>query len=140
MSSTGKSATNCGNDEWNQAADKAKEAAACVSDMTTHAAAAAGAIAQQAACDIGRKADDLTARAGANMQEWGDRLDRQAPQQGVFAKASRNAAQALQGSGEYVESAKLSGMAEDVANLIRQNPIPAILIAVGLGWFVGRKL
>lgn len=140
MNSTGKSATNCGNDEWNQAADKAKEAAACVGDMTTHATAAAGAMAQQAASDIGRRADDMAARAGANMQDWGDRLDRQSPQQGVFGKASRSAAQALQSSGQYVESSKLSGMTEDLADLIRRNPLPAILIAVGLGWFVGRKL
>lgn len=131
-----KSAFDAGNDEWNQAADRAKEAAACVGEMATHAVSAASTMAGQAAC----KADDLTARAGAGMQTFADRLAKQAPQQGAFGNASQSAAQALQEGGHYLENAKLSGVAEDFANLVRQNPLPAILIAVGLGWFIGRKL
>jgi hypothetical protein len=137
---TTKSTIDAGNDEWNQAADRAKEAAACVGEMATHAVSAASTMAGQAACDAGRKADDLTARAGAGMQTFADRLAKQAPQQGAFGTASQSAAQALQEGGQYLESAKLSGVAEDFANLVRQNPLPAILIAVGLGWFIGRKL
>jgi ElaB/YqjD/DUF883 family membrane-anchored ribosome-binding protein len=29
---------------------------------------------------------------------------------------------------------------KDLAQLIQRNPIPSVLIAAGLGWFVGRKL
>lgn len=129
-----------GHDEWNQAADRAKEAAACVSDMATHAVTAAGTMASQAASTAGRQADDLASRAGAGMKTFAERLATQAPQQGPLGSASKTAAQALRDSGEYVESAKFSGMAEDFAELVRRNPLPAILIAVGLGWFVGRKL
>ena len=35
---------------------------------------------------------------------------------------------------------KFSGMTEDVAQLIRKNPIPAVLIGIGLGWFAARAL
>ena len=126
--------------EWAQAADKAKEAAASVGEMASHAASAVGAMANQAACDVGRKADDLTANAGLGIQELGDRLGRQAPQAGVLGSATQAVARTVKDSGEYIEGAKLSGMTEDLAQLIRRNPIPAVLIAVGLGWFVGRKI
>ena len=42
--------------------------------MASHAASAVGAMASQAACDIGRKADDLTASAGAGIRGLGDRI------------------------------------------------------------------
>jgi hypothetical protein len=47
-------------------------------------------------------------------------------------------ASALDSSGRYLEEQGLSGMAEDVTNLIRRNPIPAMLIGVGLGFLLAR--
>jgi hypothetical protein len=126
--------------EWTQAADKAKEAAASVGEMASHAACAVGVMANQAACDVGRKADDLTANAGHSIQEWGDRLGRQAPQAGVMGSASQAVARTVKEGGEYLENAKLSGLTEDLAQLVRRNPIPSVLIALCLGCFVGRKL
>jgi hypothetical protein len=31
-------------------------------------------------------------------------------------------------------------MTEDIVQLIRRNPVPAVLIGIGLGWFAWRKL
>jgi hypothetical protein len=126
--------------EWAQVADNAKEAAASVGEMASHAASAVGALANQAACDVGKKADNLTASAGVGIQELGDRLSRQVPQTGVIGHASQAVARTVKDGGEYIEGAKLSGMTEDLAQLIRKNPIPAVLIAIGLGWFIGRKV
>ncbi len=137
--------------EWVQAADKAKEAAASVSEMASHAASAVGAMASQAAydvgamasqaaSDVGKKADGLTASAGVGIQGLGDRLSENGPQTGMLGSASHAVAKTVKDSGEYLEGAKLSGMSKDVAQLIRQNPIPAVLIAVGLGWFVASKI
>lgn len=128
------------NEEWAQAADKAKEAAASVGEMASQAASAVGAMASQTACDVGRTADNLTASAGHSIQELGNRIGRQAPQAGVLGNATQAFAKTVRDSGEYIEEARLSGITEDVANLVRRNPIPAILIAIGLGWFAGRKL
>ena len=128
------------NEEWNQAEGKARDAAACVTEMAGHAASAVGAMASQAACDVGKKADGLAASAGVGIQGLGDRLSQNAPHAGMLGSASQAVARSIHGSGEYLEGAKLSGMTEDVAQLIRRNPIPAVLIAVGLGWFVASKL
>ena len=137
--------------EWAQAADCAKEAATSVSAIASRAGSAVGAlasqavcdvgsIASQAACDVGKKADDLTASAGIGIQGLGDRISKTAPRSGVVGNATQAVAGAVRNSGEYLEGAKFGGMTEDVAQLIRRNPFPAVFIAIGLGWFVARKL
>ena len=126
--------------EWAPTADKAKEAAASVGELASDAACAVGAMASQAACDVGKKADDLTASAGVGIQEWGNRLSKNAPHAGVLGSASQAFARTVQDGGEYLEGAKLSGLTEDIAQLIRRNPIPAVLIAIGLGWCAACKL
>jgi hypothetical protein len=138
--STATLASNVNKEEWNQAANNAREAAVSVGEMAGHAVSAVEAMASQAACDVGRKADDLTVSAGIGIQGLGDRLSKNASQSGVLGSASQAIAGAVKDGGEYLEGAKLSGMTEDVAQLIRRNPIPAVLIAIGLGWFAARKL
>ena len=138
-------------DKAKEVADKVKETAASVGELASDAASAvgamaskaacdAGSMASQAACDVGKKADSLTASAGAGIQQWGDRLSKNASHEGVLGSASQAVAKAVKDGGEYLEDAKLSGITEDIAQLVRRNPIQAVLIAIGLGWFVGRKL
>ena len=127
-------------EEWALAADKANEAATCAGEMASHAVSAVGAMASQAACDAGKRADDLTASAGASIHGLGDRLSKNAPHDGMLGRASQAVARGVQHSGEYLEESKLSGMSEDVTQLIRRYPVPAILIGIGLGWCVARIL
>lgn len=136
-----KSAVNMkGKSEWEQAAGKAREAAACVGEMAGHAMAAASAMANEAASDAGKRADQFATRAGTEIHNWGDRLDQDGPRSGLLGNASQSVAHAFQESGQYIESAGLSGIRKDMATVIRRNPLPAILLAIGFGWFVGRKL
>lgn len=109
-------------------------------EMASHAASAVGALASQAVFDADKKANDLTASAGIGIQGLSDRLGRHAPQAGVLGSATQAVARTVKDGGKYLEGAKFSGLTEDVTQLIRWNPIPAVLIALGLGWFVGRKL
>jgi hypothetical protein len=133
------------------AADKVREAAANVGDaanravttagdMATDAGCAVGSMASQAACQVGQTADDLTARAGAGIKGLGDKLSHNAPHSGIMGSASQSVARSVHEGGQYVQDAKLSGMVEDVAQMIRRNPLPAVFIAIGLGWFVARKM
>lgn len=126
--------------EWAQASGKAKEAATAVGEMASHAASAVGAMARNAVCDVGKEADHLTANAGVCIEGLGDKLSRNVPHAGMLGNASQAVAGAVRESGEYLQDAKLTGITADVAHVIRRNPIPAVLIALGLGWFVGRKL
>ncbi len=127
-------------EEWKQAAEKGKEAAGNVGQMASHASSAVSEMVEQAACNVSEKADELAANAGVRIQEMGARFRNNAPRTGALAAASEAVAETVRGGGEYLEDAKLTGMVEDFAKMIRRNPIPAICIAMGLGWFVGRKL
>lgn len=133
-------ATGANKQEWAQAAHNAQDAAASVGEMAGHAASAVGAMASHAAGDVGRRADDLTASAGAGIHNLGDRLSQNAPHSGMWGNASQAVAKSVQDGGKYLEGHKLSGMTEDVAHLIRQYPIPAVIVGIGLGCFVGRLL
>ncbi len=127
------------NQEWAEAAESAKEIAASLSAMAGHAASAVGAMAGHATGDLGKKVDALAAEAGVGIQELGDKLSKRAPQSGVLGSASQAVAKSVRQGGEYLEEAKLSGVTEDVAQLIRRHPISSVLIAVGLGCYLARK-
>jgi hypothetical protein len=145
-----KSTTGLDRKEWEKAAEKAKEAAASVAEMASHAVSAGGAmathgfgdeglIARQAVRDVGKMAEEMAANAGIGIQEMGDRLNQNSPESGILRGASQAVAGAANDGGEYLQSAKLSGMVEDFAHVIRRNPLPSVLIAIGVGWFLGRK-
>ncbi len=145
-------------DEWAQSADGAREAVSLVGAKVSEAGSAfgamvnqagsavgsmagqAGSMAGQAAVDVGKKADDIAASAGVGIRHLGDRLDRHGPQQGMLGSASHAVARTVRDGGEYLEDAKFSGAAKDVVALVQRNPIPAVCIAIGLGWLVARQL
>jgi hypothetical protein len=108
--------------------------------MASEAGHSVGAMASQAACDIGQKANDLTASTGASIKGLGDKLSQTAPSSGLVGNASQSVAKVVHDGGQYMQDAKLSGIVEDVAHLIRRNPIPAVFLAIGLGWVVARKM
>ena len=106
--------------DWAQAAEKAKEAAAYLGEMASRAVSTVGEMASQAANRVGTKADDLTASAGAGIQGLGDKLSKNAPHAGVLGNVSQSVASTVKEGGEYLEDAKLSGMTGDFARLIRR--------------------
>jgi len=44
----------------------------------------------------------------------------------------------LESGGRYLEQEGVGGMAEDFTNLIRQHPIPAVLVGIGLGFLIAQ--
>jgi len=116
-------------DVASQAVDKAKDAASHVGEMVSNAASTAG-----------RKADDFTSSAGTSIKNFGDTIRENAPREGVLGTAAKTAADTTKQVGRYLEEEGLSGMMEDVTKLIKRNPVPAILVGVGLGVLIGRLM
>ncbi|HEY4261865.1 MAG TPA: hypothetical protein VGM98_16965 [Schlesneria sp.] len=126
--------------EWSQASDwanqaksSAGEAAMCASEVASHAAAAVGAT-------ISQKADDLVAQAGAGVHALGDRIAQQLPQEGMLGGASQAVVDKVRQGGDYLQEQGLSGLSDDLSAAIRSNPLPAVLIAMGIGWYIGRNI
>lgn len=128
-------------EDWtNPSLEKAKNAGSQAMDKARDTAASVGELASQAAAATGKKADDLTASAGTGLRKLADTIGDNAPREGALGTASQAVAKTLKQSGKYLQEAKLSGMAEDVTELIRRNPFPAILLGLGVGFLLGRTM
>jgi len=138
-------------DAASSATDKVKEmashagqaigsAASAAGHAASNVASAAGHAAGNVATNIGHKAEDVTAAAGRGMQNLGEKVREKGPEEGFLGKATDKVAGALESSGKYLEEKNLHGIAEDVTGLIRRNPIPALLIGIGLGFLLARTL
>jgi ElaB/YqjD/DUF883 family membrane-anchored ribosome-binding protein len=127
-----------------QALDKGRDAAAHAGEAVSHAASAVGQAVTQKAGDVasavGHKAEDATAAVGHGMQTAADKVREISPSEGMLGSASRGMADAIDSAGKYVEDRNLSGMMEDMTNLIKRNPIPALLLGLGVGFLIGRLL
>jgi ElaB/YqjD/DUF883 family membrane-anchored ribosome-binding protein len=121
-------------------ADAAKSAAAQAGDKSKETAGSVGEMASNVASTVGRKADDLTSTAGTSIKNFGDTIREHTPQTGILGEASKTVANTTKQVGQYLEQEKLSGMVEDLTNLIKRNPVPAILVGVGLGVLIGRVM
>jgi hypothetical protein len=109
--------------------EKAKDTAASVGDM-----------AKSAVEKVGEKADNLTASAGHELKAAGDSMAHKLPHEGMTGHASQAIAESLQHGGKYIEDAKLSGMANDLTDVIKTHPIPTMLICLGIGFVFGRAM
>jgi ElaB/YqjD/DUF883 family membrane-anchored ribosome-binding protein len=124
-----KDQTSQARDQAGQALDKARDAATHTGEALSSAAAA-----------VGQKAEDATASVGSSMQKVADTVRDQGPNAGILGTATHTVADAIEGTGKYLEDKNLHGMMEDVTGLIKRNPIPAVLLGLGIGFLVGRAL
>jgi len=56
----------------------------------------------------------------------------------MLGNASGMVADSLDNAGRYLQEEGIVGMAEDVTELIRRNPIPAMLVGVGIGYMLAK--
>jgi hypothetical protein len=104
--------------------EKAKDAAS----TAAHAMGEAGSA-------IGDKANEAV---GGGMKSLAGTIRQHTPHDGMFGSASASVADTLESGGRYLQEEGLQGMADDVTNLIRRNPIPAVLIGIGIGFLLAK--
>ena len=96
--------------------DKAKDAASAVADKARNLASQVSDRASEMASDVG---DTVSQTAHQAMHRVSDGWE-----------ASRN----------YLQQEGFSGIADDVTNLVRRNPLPALFIGFGLGFLLARSM
>jgi hypothetical protein len=112
-------------------ADKARETASGVAERTREmASGAAGA--------IGQKAEDAASSVGGGMKSLAETIRENAPSQGMLGTASARVAGVLEHSGRHLQEDGLSGIGEELTNMIRRNPIPSLLVGIGIGFLLAR--
>jgi ElaB/YqjD/DUF883 family membrane-anchored ribosome-binding protein len=107
--------------------DKAKEVVGAATERV-------GAMASAAT----KKADQAAANAGSNIKNFGETVQEKGPQ--LVSDAVKSVGGTIEAGGKYLEEQGFSGMVDDVTSLIKRNPVPSILIGVGLGVLIGRAL
>jgi ElaB/YqjD/DUF883 family membrane-anchored ribosome-binding protein len=132
-------------DVKNKAADlgtaamhQAKDTASHLAGQAKDAMSAAGNRLSDAANYAGQRADDATSSVGGSMRSLAGQVRQNAPQEGMLGSAAGAAASALDRTGQYIQDQGLSGMTEDFTNIVRRNPIPALLIGVAVGFLIAR--
>jgi len=120
------------------AADKAKDVASSTMDKAREFAGTAADKAKDAASTVGRRAEDATHAVGSGMQSLAGTLRENLPREGMLGSAASTVAGSLESTGRYLEREGLQGIGEDVTTLIRRNPIPAMLVGIGLGFLLAR--
>jgi hypothetical protein len=119
---------------------KAGDAATAVASKASDVASSVAHKASDAASAVGHKAEDATASVGHGMHTVADKVREFTPHEGMLGSASKAVADSIDNAGKYVEDKNLTGMMDDVTGLIRRNPIPALLIGLGVGFLIGRAL
>jgi hypothetical protein len=118
--------------------DTAKDVASNVADKAKQAASSVASTVGNVASNVGDKVDTGVSSVGSGMQSLADTIRDKGPASGVLGGATSGVAGALDSTGRYLEEHGLSGVGEDLTNLIRRNPIPAVLIGIGLGFMLAR--
>jgi len=107
--------------------DRAKEMVGAAADKVETVASAAA-----------KRADQAAVSAGSNIKNLGETIQEKAPD--ALSSAAKSVGSTLEAGGKYLEEQGLSGIVDDVAGLIKRNPVPAILVGVGLGVLIARAL
>jgi hypothetical protein len=110
-----------------QAADKARDLASSANQA-----------ARDTASNLGQRAEDLTGRLASGMSSMGETIRQHAPREGYLGQAADRVASGIESGGRYLEREGLSGMTDDLSTLIKNNPIPSLLVGFGLGFLLAR--
>jgi len=86
------------------------------------------------------KAEQAAKAVGAGMESVSCMIHKNEPQSGVLHDVGETLAAKLESGGRYLESHGLTGVGEDVTNMVRRNPIPALLIGIGVGILLARMV
>jgi len=123
-------------DAANTAIDKAGDFASKAADKAGDFAQRAGEKASDFAHQAGERADSAASSVGSGMKNLAGTVREHTPNSGMLGTASEKVAEGLEAGGKYLEDKGLSGVGDDIAGLIKRNPIPAVLIGIGIGYLI----
>ncbi|MFN0017654.1 MAG: hypothetical protein ACKVP0_05295 [Pirellulaceae bacterium] len=120
--------------------EKMQDAASYIGEKAKSATSSVMHSAEDAASYVGKKADDGVHAVGSTLKSFGDTVRHQAPGRDMLKDGMCAVADTLENTGKYLEEGGMSGIAEDMTNLIKRNPIPALFVGIGVGFLLARAL
>ena len=92
----------------------------------------------EAASWVREKAEGAASAVGHGIKAVGDTIKDKGPQSGPLGAAASAVGSAVSTGGAYLEEKGLSGIGQDMVDLVRRHPLPSILIGLGLGFMIAR--
>jgi ElaB/YqjD/DUF883 family membrane-anchored ribosome-binding protein len=124
-----------------QAGTEAKQAAssatAGIAQKAHDVASNVGDKARDVAHKAEDKADDALSSMGHRMSSMAGSLRQSAPHEGMVGSAAGAVADRLDSGGRYLQEHGVSEISDDLANVVRRNPFPALCVAFGVGFLIG---
>jgi hypothetical protein len=127
-------------DAASSTAHRVGEAAWSATQKAKEMASSVGQSASEVAFHVGQKADDTTSAVGGGMRSLAGTLRGNMPHEGMMGSASTAVADTLDRGGRYLQEEGLRGVGKKLTNLIRRNPLPALLIGIGVGFLIARSV
>jgi type IV secretory pathway TrbL component len=124
--------------DTNTISSNVEGAASQVGQAAKQTASTAMGKAQEMARDAGKRVEEATANLGERVQSVAGTIRERGPREGMLGTATERVADSLDTAGRYIQEEGIAGMAEDVTEIIRRNPIPAMLAGIGLGFLLAR--
>jgi len=122
------------------AADKARDAARSAVETARDTASGVADRAKDMAGQVADRARDAAGTVANTARNWASGAVDAVKQSDVVNKAEDYVSDAWETGSRYFHEHNLKDMADDVAGVIRRNPIPALLVGVGLGFILARSL
>jgi hypothetical protein len=112
--------------------------AANLVDQAKSTAQNVGEKAKQAGEFVRDKADQGVSQVGKGMESLAGNIRDQGPKSGLLGRATSGVADTLDSAGRYLDNQGMSGMVDDLTGMIKNHPLPAVLIGIGLGFMLAR--
>jgi len=93
--------------------------------------------AQEIGAAAARTTDAALASVGESLNALAGAIRESVPQEGALGSAASTVADRLEVSGRYLAQHGVHDITEDLSALIRKHPLPAIGVALGIGWLLG---
>jgi ElaB/YqjD/DUF883 family membrane-anchored ribosome-binding protein len=122
------------------AADKARDAARGAVETARDTATGVMDRARDVAGNVADKARDMAGNVADTARDWASGAVSAVKDSDVVNKAEDYVSEAWDTGSKYFQEHSFKDMADDVAGVIRRNPIPALLVGVGLGFILARSL
>lgn len=120
--------------------DKARDAARDATETARESATGVVDRAREMAGNVADKTRDAVSTAADTARDWATGAVDAVKESGPVRKANEYVSEAWETGSRYIHDHNLKDITEDVAGIIRRNPIPALLVGIGLGFVLARSL
>jgi ElaB/YqjD/DUF883 family membrane-anchored ribosome-binding protein len=115
-----------------------KDTASNVSQRAQEAASGSVERAQDLASSARERAGETLANVGGKMSDLAGTIRDRAPQEGYVGQAAGMVASQLEAGGHYLQERGIEEMFTDLGAVIRNHPLPSLLVILGIGYMLGK--